>query len=173
MDEQTKIRVLMIYYNHWGKDEIRLRKTIDGLNKTISILKNEYASYNDLTLSDALGSLFYQYSDVHISILYKDMIDVLLKDYGGFYDDERNFGDYDEQDDLLFDRKYNFEENTGDLSQEGSSILYNDNFTHHHVLSVESIVALKPIHYYDRNFYYEYSDTEEDIYSETEETENT
>lgn len=33
MDDNLKIQALMIYYNHWGNDQNKIRKTLDGVKK--------------------------------------------------------------------------------------------------------------------------------------------
>lgn len=160
MDDEIKIQILMIYYNHWGKYEINSRKVVSGIKKTMNFLNKEFV-YNDLSLQQSLKSLFYNYSDDHISSVYKLLIELLLEDYGGYYDDDWNY-ELENEDDLLFDKKYLLEQNIGDLSSESSDILYSDDFNASHRLSVEAIVGLKPIHQYDSDFFWEYSKDELD-----------
>lgn len=154
MDDQTKIQVLMIYYEHWGKYEIRARKAAKGSKLTMDIFNKEYLYSESASLSDSIHILLDRYSGLHMTDLYKDLVSDLLKDCGGFYDDDWHLDDtrYSNED-LLFDKKYRFESNSGALSGECSEILYDDQFTEEHIASVEAIVALKPIHYCDDEDY--------------------
>ena len=146
MDDQQKIKAIMVYYNHWGRDEINARKILHGLRLTTSLLVKEYV-HSGMSLYESLTSLFYNYSEEHVSNLCKDLIDLLLRDCGEFYNDDWMISDeIYSMDDHLFDRKCLFESNSGDLGKESSRFFYSDNFDYRNVLSVESIVALKPLH---------------------------
>ena len=58
MDDFLKIKVLMIYYDHWGKEEIKARKIAGGMRKTISSLTEHFQTDDD-TLNDALKRMFH------------------------------------------------------------------------------------------------------------------
>jgi hypothetical protein len=42
MDDRTKIAVLMIYYQHWGKEEIHLRKVAHGIQETEKVFRHHF-----------------------------------------------------------------------------------------------------------------------------------
>ena len=42
MEDTLKIRVLMIYYEHWGKEQARIRKNRDGLQKFHELVQSKF-----------------------------------------------------------------------------------------------------------------------------------
>lgn len=72
MDDTLKIRVLMIYYEHWGKEEVRIHKDLDGLRRFHKLVQKEYGSRRE-TAWEAL-------SDTNMSSLrfWQSMVDCLL-----------------------------------------------------------------------------------------------
>lgn len=64
MDDASKIKVLMIYYDHWGKEELQARKTANGIHKTLSLLQMRFQT-QDHTLIEDLQKMFHsmEYSD--------------------------------------------------------------------------------------------------------------
>jgi hypothetical protein len=51
MDDATKIQVLMIYYQHWGKDEIKAQQDQNGLQRTMDKIYHLFRSKNPSSAS--------------------------------------------------------------------------------------------------------------------------
>lgn len=125
MDDHTKIRVLMIYYEHWGKEEIRAEQIRSGINKTMDLL-------SDYDL-DCLFRCFYENCHSEdISFLWLEFANIFLQQYGeclepmnGLFDDE----------DLLFLRHETLKKNIGIHEDSMLPLPYTD------TLSVDAIVA--------------------------------
>lgn len=138
MDDLLKIRVLMIYYDHWGKDELKARQTVYGLNKTLHLLEERFHT-KEYTMMESLKRMF-SYLSEDRSFVCSEFIDIFLQDYGGCFENFlENFYDEDE---LLFDRKIILEENLNISSEESGYLLYDSDFDYQNVLSVDAIVAL-------------------------------
>lgn len=52
MQDSTKITVLMIYYEYWGREEIRRRRIIQGINKVTRIFRYLIKNAIDADLYD-------------------------------------------------------------------------------------------------------------------------
>lgn len=50
MDDSLKIKALMIYFEHWGKDEARIYKNLDGLKRFNEQVHSEYDSRYETAL---------------------------------------------------------------------------------------------------------------------------
>lgn len=72
MDDTLKIRVLMIYYEHWGREDARLRKNQDGLRQFHTLVQLRYGNRRE-TAWEVL-------SDTHMSSMrfWRSMADCLL-----------------------------------------------------------------------------------------------
>lgn len=44
MDDTLKIKTLMIYYEHWGKEESRIYKTLEGVKKFKEQIDRKYSN---------------------------------------------------------------------------------------------------------------------------------
>lgn len=51
MNDDTKIQVLMIYFRHWGNDEIRIRKSTQGIQKTDAIFHECFHNLHTMDMS--------------------------------------------------------------------------------------------------------------------------
>lgn len=47
MDDTTKMRVLMIYYEHWGKEEARIRKNQLAMKETDDIFRRHFGRFGE------------------------------------------------------------------------------------------------------------------------------
>lgn len=144
MDDTLKIKVLMIYYDHWGKDEINARKVVYGINKTKELLSGQYA-VNGRTLEDGLRRIFLYLCNEETYYLWIEFVDVLLQDYGGCFDYDKD-GEYYYEGDFIFDRKMLLEDHLEGLfcsETEFYDILYDHHFSANDILSVDAIVALR------------------------------
>lgn len=52
MDDDTKIKALMVYFRHWGVDEARARKNIHGIRKTETILQENFSGIHKMDMSN-------------------------------------------------------------------------------------------------------------------------
>ena len=130
MDDNTKIRALMIYYEHWGKEELRAQKTLSGLEETMRML-GEY----DM---QALMESFYDVcepEDMHF--LWIEISQLFLRNCGGCLDPMMEDDFYDEEE-LLFTRNLRL---MGNLNIRFSELIEQD-FEYRDTLSVDAIVAL-------------------------------
>lgn len=59
MDDSTKIKALMIYCQHWGKEQTRLHKAIQGIQKTNEIIQHHFQG--KLTTMDMTKMSFWDY----------------------------------------------------------------------------------------------------------------
>lgn len=50
MEDTLKIRALMIYYEHWGKEEVRICKNLDGVRRFHTLVQMEYGSRRETAL---------------------------------------------------------------------------------------------------------------------------
>lgn len=140
MDDTLKIRVLMIYYHHWGKDEINARKTVSGLNQTIRFLQDRFQT-EEYSMMEGLKRMF-SYLSEDRSFVCSEFVDLFLQDVGGCFDSFLTYDDFYDEEELLFDKKVLLEENLSILSEDAGYLLYDPEFSHHNVLSVDAIVAL-------------------------------
>lgn len=142
VEDADKIRALMIYYQHWGKEEARAQRAADGINETIRLLR-VFCVEDDEVLADKLRHLL-----THIGIsryLWVECADVLLNQCGGCFPssdglDEDGFF-YDDEE-LLFHRKIVLEDNLNAHNEDTASMIYDDAFSYDDVLSVDAILAL-------------------------------
>lgn len=142
MDDTLKIKVLMIYYEHWGKEEIKARKTVWGINKTLGTLKSRFQTRNDKVLHICLQKmfhyLFHDRSFREIYVVWIDFTEIFLQSFAF---------------EMLLDHDYYSEEGRMDArknrlcgslrleEEESILILYNE-LSPHEVMSVDAIVAL-------------------------------
>lgn len=143
MDDSIKIKVLMIYYDHWGKKEIRARKAVDGLNRTMFLLSERFHTDDDTeyTLDTGLIRLFHYMSDDELPYLWTEFVDIFLADCGGCFEPVLVGDPYDEEE-MLFDRKIMLEDHLNITNDETSDIIYDNDFGYEDALSVDAIVAL-------------------------------
>ena len=59
MDDYTKIQALLIYCQHWGKEQARIRKATKGIQKTNEIL--QYHFQGKLRMMDMSKLSFWKY----------------------------------------------------------------------------------------------------------------
>jgi len=68
MDDTLKIKALMIYYDHWGKEESRIHKTIEGAKKFKEQIylkySNRYESHIEVLMDSDKSSFKFWYSMV-------------------------------------------------------------------------------------------------------------
>lgn len=140
MNDIVKIRVLMIYYNHWGIEELKARRAVDGINKTLHLLEDRFQT-EEYTMREGLKRMFYYLSSENTSFLWTEFVDILLQNCGGCFDPLQPHDLYDE-DEMLFDRKIMLEDNLDIWSEESGDIIYDQDFNYQNVLSVDAIVAL-------------------------------
>lgn len=138
MDDARKIAALMIYYQHWGKEEIRARRAAHGWDRTRRLL-DEHLWEGGETLLERTRRFVSAHS---VSNIWVELMDVLLGGECIGWGEE-----YAEEEDLLFDRKTLLEENLGFLGDISVGVLYDDGFQWGDVLSVDAIVALPPLHH--------------------------
>lgn len=143
MDDNTKIRALMVYFRHWGKSEAQACKTVHGMNKTMMLLREEFLKDATMTkLEDELKRMHnYMFDNEDTYYLWLELADILLQDCGGCFETIMMDGLYDEEE-MLLDRKMVLENNLGNECD----ILYDYDFGYKDVLSVDAIVALPVIH---------------------------
>lgn len=82
MNDQDKIRALMIYYDHWGKEQNKLRDFMATMNKIKNVfVQKDKDNYHFLTEV--------QFLEIHIPLGYckfhvlNDMANELLSGLGG------------------------------------------------------------------------------------------
>lgn len=144
MNDADKIRALTIYFQHWGKEEVRARRAADGIQETMRLL-NVFC--DDDNHEEPLAEKLRQMVE-HIGIsryLWVECADVLLSGCGGAFPssdtcDEDGFF-YDEEE-LLFDRKTVLEDNLTLHNEDTAHMIYDEEFDYDDVLSVDAIVAL-------------------------------
>lgn len=133
MDDNTKIRVLMIYYEHWGKEEIRAQKALRGIEETMRML-------DELDVEALLESFHHVCDPYDIHFLWTEFINVFLRDCGGCLDPIVG-EDFFDPEELLFSRMVRLKHNLN-----RNHLLHNlswmDDFEYHDALSVDAIVAL-------------------------------
>lgn len=59
MNDELKIQALMIYFHHWGKEQTQIRKTIHGIHKTVSLLKQNFNTLENMVTMDMQQSSFW------------------------------------------------------------------------------------------------------------------
>lgn len=59
MDDNTKIKALMIYCHHWGNEQTRIRKAIHGIEKTNEII--QYHFQGKLSMMNMTKMSFWDY----------------------------------------------------------------------------------------------------------------
>lgn len=141
MNDADKIRALMIYCQHWGREEARARRAAGGIRETMRLMRifcgddeEDKASLDEKLrrVFDCVGASSY---------LWAECADVLLHDCGGCFPPPDD-NDYDDDEELLFDRKFLLEENLAPRSEDASYMIYDEDFRYEDVLSVDAIVAL-------------------------------
>lgn len=137
MNDEEKINVLMIYYDHWGKDEIRARGAVNGLRKTLDLLANWFPTEEEEPMVDKLRRLF-RFNDDLID-LWNEFSEVLLGE-AMFFDTEEE-ADFQEED-VLFSKKVLLEDHLNIVNEDTADLIYDDEFSHQNVLNVDAIVAL-------------------------------
>ena len=135
--QEWKIKALMIYYDHWGKDEIRARKTVYGIKKTMRSLDEWFPTEEEETLKCRLKKMF-EYNDTDVVFWWNEFAEVFLGEAMCFENDEF-FVDPDE---LLFDRKVMLEDKLNILNEDTADMIYDNDFGYKNVMSVDAIVAL-------------------------------
>lgn len=125
MDDNTKIQVLMVYYKHWGNEQNKIRKTIQGATQLLSMRLDIYTSVC-------------AYLQRHTKRSKHAFVDLLLKPIGGsFTPIEFLHNCYVNRKQKLYIRlKEYMDEYTLD------AILFGFGFTDQDTLSVDAIVAL-------------------------------
>lgn len=151
MDDTLKLKVLMIYYDHWGKDEIKARKTSHGVKKTMELLKARY-EIDDLdeedddeektSLETRLKRYFYYLCNEDLHYMWVEFAEIFLNDCGGCVEPYNPLEDLYDNEEMLFDRKIMLEDNLNIVNEETSDIIYDNDFGYDEVLSVDAIVAL-------------------------------
>jgi hypothetical protein len=140
MDDFLKIKVLMIYYDHWGRDEIRARKVVHGMNQTLCSLTERFQS-EDRTVKDGLVRMFNYLCNEDIFFLWTDFVDIFLQNLGGCFESIGVYDPYDD-DEMLFDRKFILEDHLNIRNDTTADLIYDNDFGHREILSVDAIVAL-------------------------------
>lgn len=139
MEDASKIKVLMIYYDHWGKEELRARKTAYGINKTLSLLRERFQT-QDRTLIEGLRRMFHYLGHEDMVFLWTDFVDIFFQREGLL--DPLSLDDPYEEEELLFDRKILLENHLNIHNEDTSDMIYDDGFGYEDVMSVDAIVAL-------------------------------
>lgn len=168
--DDIKIRGLMVYYHHWGNEQNKKRKVIQGLKK----ITNPILEYTDFALEmvedrydneDNIVEVlsFHEHRDNlknDPSLLNECLLKLFQDEY--FTDPQemlencQDFSDFllkdchgdmefnieipDEED--LLEKKKNSLDYFCDMSEEAMDILYDETFTEENILSVEAIVAI-------------------------------
>lgn len=69
MDDTLKIQALMVYFNHWGKQEARIYKSLDGIKRFQEHVNMEYSNRYKTALEvlrgAQMGSKRFWHSMVH------------------------------------------------------------------------------------------------------------
>lgn len=141
MDDPLKIKVLMIYYDHWGKEELKARKVVHGINKTLSALTERFQS-EDRTLNDGLRRMFNYLCNEDMVFLWTDFVDIFLQDMGGCFETLSSSDHPYDEDEMMFDRKILLEDHLNIINDETADIIYDNDFGYRETLSVDAIVAL-------------------------------
>lgn len=81
MEDVSKIRALMIYYDHWGKEELRSRKTAYGIHKTLSLLQERFQT-QDRTLMEGLRRMFHYLGQEDMIFLWSEFVDIFFQREG-------------------------------------------------------------------------------------------
>ena len=143
MEDALKIKTLMIYYDHWGKDEIKARKTVSGVNKTISMLQSRFQIRRDNTmlyasLQKMFHYLFLDHSFREIYVVWIDLAEIFLQSFAfemlldhDYYSDQ---GRMDARKNRLCGSLH--------LEDEESILLLYNELSPQEVMSVDAIVAL-------------------------------
>lgn len=142
MDDTLKIKVLMVYYEHWGKEEIKARKTAYGADQTLTTLKSRFQTRNDQILSVCLQKmfhyLFHDHSFQELYVVWIDFTEIFLQSFAF---------------EMLLDHNYYSEEGRLDArknrlcdslrleGEESILLLYNE-LSPQEIMSVDAIVAL-------------------------------
>lgn len=129
----------MVYYDHWGKDELRSRKTVYGINKTLSILAGQFQT-QDRTLEIGLGQrleCIRSFQDTYL--LWVDLVDIFLacSAYDLLLDPEY----YTTEDGRLDAWKNRLCKSLRLEDEEKILFLYNE-LSPHEILSVDAVVSL-------------------------------
>lgn len=129
MDDSLKIKVLMIYFEHWGKEQAQIYKSLDGLKKFHYKIQNEYSNRYETAL-EAL-----QNTDMKSTTFWQSVVDCLLSSDMNHWIE---YGDYDYISTPLF-LKIKFAERIGVVFYDLGHI------TDAQMKNVDAIVALPPI----------------------------
>jgi len=140
MDDTLKIKVLMIYYNHWGKEEIRARKITRGLDRTLGLLRTRFQT-DENTIEIGLKKMFYYLCNEDVHFLWTEFVEIFLQDLGGCFEPLLE-DDFYEEEEILFDRKIILEDNLNLSNEDTADLIYANDFSYEDVLSVDAIVAL-------------------------------
>lgn len=135
--QDWKIKVLMIYYDHWGKEEIRARKALIGLQKTEKQLDEWFPMEGDEPLVDRLKQIFL--FDMDLVERWKEFAEVFLGEVMSFLHEDDFLED---EEDILFEKKIMLEDRLYIFNEETSDLIYDEGFQYENILSVDAIVAL-------------------------------
>lgn len=138
MDDATKLQVLKIYYLHWGIEELHARKTIHGIRLTMKLLQDRFQT-DEYSMKDGLRRMFYYLCNEDLSFLWSEFVEILLQDHCVEPLDPNDL--YDEEE-MLFDRKIQLEDTLKITNEDTAELIYENDFTYNHLLSVDAIVAL-------------------------------
>lgn len=139
MEDTRKIRALMVYYDHWGKEELRARKTAHGVNKTLSLLRERFQT-KDRSLLEGLRRMFHYLGQDDMVFLWTDFVDIFFEREGCF--EPLSPDDPYEEEEMLFDRKILLETHLNLHNEDTSDMIYDNGFGYKEVLSVDAIIAL-------------------------------
>ena len=143
MEDALKIKTLMIYYDHWGKDEIRARKTVSGVNKTISMLQSRFQIRHDNTvlytsLEKMFHYLFHDHSFPEIYVMWIDFTEIFLQSFA--FEMLMDHDYYSDQGRM--DAKKNQLCGSLHLEEEESILLLYNEMSPQEIMSMDAIVAL-------------------------------
>lgn len=136
LSDTDKINVLMIYYQHWGKEEINARKTVQGLNMTIKALE-KLRTNKEETLRNEIIRYFNYIGDDDLNFMWSEFAELFLQDeVSPFYMDDDGY----DEDDLIFDRRCALEDRLLVHNEETADMIFELNYQE--ILSVDAIIAL-------------------------------
>lgn len=132
MDDQLKIRALMTYYEHWGNEQNKALKALDGARRFRKLFeKNRF-------LFSATCRSYLRRHNRHFCY---DLLDVLLNECGGGFKPNDTFPDDWDTTAMLMVRRLKFIDN-----HNYKSINFYDaidpHFTAKDALNVDAIIAL-------------------------------
>lgn len=59
MNDELKMQVLRIYFQHWGHEQTRIRKAMVGIHKTMSLLQQNFKSVDNMAHMDMRDPSFW------------------------------------------------------------------------------------------------------------------